>query len=108
MKIAIITLGALGDICNSLPLALHEFQQGNQVTFIIAREFASLLDGVSYVEKEVWDGPYHESLRAAEWAEQSGRFDTVLVCQCYGTPIERQTDSYCKEAWRAVGKLHLW
>jgi hypothetical protein len=107
-KIAICTLGANGDVMNALPIALHEFQQGNHVTFIISKEFASLLDGVSYVEREVWDGPYHECIRAAEWAEQSGRFDKVLVAQCYGTSIERQTDSYCKEAWRAVGKLHLW
>jgi len=108
MRVCIITLGANGDVMNSLPIALHEFQQGNHVTFYIAKEFVSLLDGVTYVTPEIYDGPYHECLKAAEQAEKSGRFDTVLVCQCYGTPIERQTDSYCKEAWRAVGKLHLW
>lgn len=108
MRVAVICLGRFGDACGALQIALHEFQQGNHVTFIIAKEFASLLDGVSYVEREVWDGPYHECLKAAEWAEQSGRFDKVMVCQVYGTSISRETDSYAKEAWRAVGKLHLW
>lgn len=98
----------MGDVCNALPLALHEFQQDNNVTFYIAKEFASILDGVSYCEREVWDGHYSECLPAAEHAEKSGKFDKVLICQVYGTSIERQTDSFAKEAWRAVGKLHLW
>ena len=91
-----------------LPIALHEFQQGNHVTFVIAREFASLLDGVTYVTPQIYDGNYSECLKAAEQAEQSGKFDKVMVCQVYGTSIDRQTDSFVKEAWRAVGKLHLW
>lgn len=109
MRVCIVNLGAFGDICAvGLPIAFHEFQQGNHVTFIIAKEFASLLDGVTYVEREIWDGHYSEPLKAAEWAEKSGRFDSVLVSQCYGSPVERQTDSFCKESWRLVGKLHLW
>ncbi len=107
-RVAIICLGAFGDCCNALPLARYEFQEGNHVTFYISKEFASLLDGVTYCEREVWPGPYHECLKAAENAEQSGKYDRIMVVQCYGTPIERQTDSFCKEAWRAVGKLHLW
>lgn len=107
-NVAIICLGALGDCCNALPIALHEFQQDNNVTFYIAQEFASLLDGVTYCEREIWPGHYSECMRAAEHAESSGKYDRVLVIQCYGSSIERQTDSYCKEAWRAVGKLHLW
>jgi hypothetical protein len=107
-RVAIICLGALGDCCNALPIALHEFQQDNNVTFYIAREFASLLDGVTYCEREIWDGHYSECLKAAEHAWRSGLYDRIMVVQCYGTSIERQTDSYCKEAWRAVGKLNLW
>lgn len=107
-RVAIICLGAYGDCCNALPLALHEFQEGNQVTFYIAREFEGLLDGVTYCEKSVVDTHYSNCLPLAEQAEKTGKYDRVMVVQCYGTPIERQTDSYCKEAWRAVGKLHLW
>lgn len=107
-KVAIICLGAFGDCCNALPIALHEFQHGNHVTFYIAREFESLLDGVTYVDRRVWDGHYSECLQAAEHAEKSGEFESVLVVQCYGSPVERNTDSFCKEAWRLVGRLHLW
>lgn len=107
-NVAIICLGALGDCCNALPIALHEFQNDNNVTFYIAQEFAPLLDGVTYCSREIWPGHYSECMRAAEHAESSGKYDRILVVQCYGSSIERQTDSYCKEAWRAVGKLHLW
>jgi hypothetical protein len=107
-RVAIICLGAFGDCCNALPIALHEFQQDNNVTFYIAREFESLLDGVTYCEKAVVDTHYSNCLQVAEAAEATGKYDRILVVQCYGTNIERQTDSYCKEAWRAVGKLHLW
>lgn len=107
-EVAIICLGAYGDCCNALPLALHEFQQDNNVTFYISREFATLLDGVTYCQPFVWEGHYSECLKAAEHAANSGKFDRIMVVQCYGTNIDRQTDSFCKEAWRAVGKLHLW
>lgn len=108
MRVAVICLGRFGDCCGALQIALHKFQQGNHVTFIIAREFASLLGGVTYVEPQIYDGNYSECLKAAEQAEQSEKFDKVMVCQVYGTSIDRQTDSFVKEAWRAVGKLHLW
>jgi hypothetical protein len=75
---------------------------------MIAREFASLLDGVSYCESFVYEGHYSESAKAADIAHKSGRFDNVYLCQCYGTTIQRGTDSYAKESWRLVERLHLW
>lgn len=107
-RVAIVCLGANGDIMNALPLAYHEMQQGNLVSFYVSKEFAPLLSGVSYVERRVWDGHYSEPIRAAEHAQSSGEYDRVMIPQCYGTPVMRETDSFCKEAWRLVGKLHLW
>lgn len=107
-RVAIICLGAYGDCCNALPLALHEFRLDNNVTFYISQEFASLLDGVTYCAREIWPGHYSECLQAAEHAERSGKYDRIMVVQCYGSSIERNTDSFCREAWSAVGKLHLW
>src|ERR1700744_5546004 len=105
-RVAIICLGAFGDCCNALPIALHEYQHGKRVTFYIAQEFATLLDGVSYVEPYVWNGHYSECIKAAEPADKSGNFESVLVFQCSGSSFNRQPDSFCKEAWRAVGMLH--
>ena len=107
-RVAIVCLGAMGDCCNALPIALHEFSLGNHVTFYIAREFASLLDGVTYCEPAVVDTHYRNCLPVADEAERTGKYDRVLIVQCYGTPLDRQTDSFCKEAWRAVGMLNQW
>jgi hypothetical protein len=75
---------------------------------MIAREFAGLLDGVSYCERLVYEGNYSESVKAADEAQASGKFDNIYLCQCYGTTVERATDSYAKEAWRLVQRIHLW
>jgi hypothetical protein len=103
-----ITLGAYGDCCNTLPLVLHDFHLGNRPTMMIAREFAGLLDGVSYCERLVYEGDYSQSAKAADEAQASGKFDNIYLCQCYGTTVERATDSYAKEAWRLVQRIHLW
>lgn len=107
-RVAIICLGAFGDCCNALPIALYQWSMGHHVTFFIAKEFASLLDGVTYCDREIWDGHYSEPLKAAEFAESSGKYDRIMIVQCYGTPVERQTDSFCKEAWALVGMLNHW
>lgn len=75
---------------------------------MIAQEFASLLDGVSYCERLIYPGHYSQSTLAADFASASKEFDNVYLCQCYGTTVDRGTDSYAKESWRLVGRLHLW
>ena len=107
-SVAIICLGANGDIINVLPLALHEFQQGNKVTFYVSKQFAPLLRGVTYCQPAVVDTHYSNCLQVASEAEKTGEYDRIMLAQCYGTPVERETDSFCKEAWRLVGRLHLW
>lgn len=108
MKNVWITLGAFGDICNALPLVWGDFQAGNHPTMMVAREFESILDGVGYCERLVYDGHYSESAKAADYAESLKQFDNVYLVQCYGTKIDRVTDSFCKEAWRLVGRLNDW
>lgn len=75
---------------------------------MISKEFESLLDGVSYCDRIVYPGHYSQSVLAADFAQASGKFDNIYLCQCYGTTVERGTDSYAKESWRLVERLHLW
>lgn len=111
MKNCWITLGAYGDCCNTLPLVWDDFQKGNQPTFMIARQFQDLLDGVTYCNRLVWDGHYSESAAAADCAQfhqHKESFDNVYLVQCFGTNVERQTESYAKESWRLVGMMDRW
>jgi len=103
-----ITLGAFGDCITTLPLVLRDYQVGNHPTFFIANDYKSLLDGVTYCDRMVWDGHYSQSQQAFDHACSLKQFDNVYLCQCYGTSIERHTESYAKESWRLVGAVDLW
>jgi hypothetical protein len=103
-----ITLGAYGDIMNTLPLVLNDLQSGNSPSMMVASEFESILDGVSYCNRISRRGHYSESSKAVEEAVARDVFDNIYLVQCYGTNIDRYTDSYAKESWRLVGKMDLW
>lgn len=115
-----IVLGKLGDILNILPL-LHKsyVDTGEKPRFMVAKEFASVLDGVSYVEPIIFDGPYHELSKAIEYAKTLG--GEYVSCQVSG-PVQDLVDanpestgqtgkwstSYAKEAWRLASALDKW
>lgn len=108
MKTAWITLGRYGDLCNTLALVLHDYQQGNQPTVVVSEPWAGLLDGVGYCDRLVWHGKYSQPLLAKEYAESLGTFDRVYVPQPYGQKIQHECSSFCEEAYRLVGMRHLW
>lgn len=108
MKTAHICLGRYGDALNCLPLVLHDYQQGNQPTFVISEPWSGLLDGVGYCDRLVWHGNYSKPLLAKQWVEDTGKFDQVHVPQCYGQQINHECSNFCEEAWRLVGMDHLW
>lgn len=108
MKTAWVTLGRNGDLCNTLPLVLHDYQQGNKPTIVVAEPWANLLDGVTYCDRLVWNGPYSQPLEAARWAKGLNRFGVVHIPQCYGQKIERRCSNFCEEGWRLAGMDHLW
>jgi hypothetical protein len=93
-----VCLGRYGDICNALPIASS---LGNP-KFFVSREFASILEGVSYVQPMVWDCDYKELPRAIQRLQGHD----AIFCQAYKHPDQRRlTDSYQKEAWRIAGWL---
>lgn len=93
---------------NAIPLVLHDYQQGNHPTVVVSEPWSGLLDGISYADKLIWNGPYHAPLTAKQWASGFGRFDKFYVPQCYGQSFKQQCSSFCEEAWRLVGMDHLW
>lgn len=104
----VITLGRYGDCLNSLGIAWYHYNNGNKVTFVIGREWASLLEGVSYCDPLVYDGPYKNCMAAKHHVESLNKFDTILVPQCYGQAFKTQCNSFCEEAWRLAGVRNLW
>lgn len=104
-EVAIICLGANGDIINALPIALDEHRKGNKVTFVVSREYETILDGVSYCQRIALDLHYSMPMRAHDYAKSLARFNRILIAQTYGTQFKAQTDCFQKEVYRICDRL---
>ncbi len=102
-----VQLGRYGDIINVLPLLKAESEKG-PVRLVVAKNYADLLDGVSYVEPAVWNGPFEKLPEALAWAR--GEFGEVVNLQVYGHGWNqrRVCGSFCEEAWNNGGALDLF
>jgi hypothetical protein len=102
---SVVCLGRFGDICNALPIAWDISRsrsggEGEKPKFFVSSEFASILEGISYVQPMVWNVDYKEVKKAI------ARIPNAIVCQAYKNPDQRRlTDSYQKESWRVAGWL---
>lgn len=100
----VLALGRYGDVINALPAAYALARKGTRARFMVSRQFADILDGVSYVEPLVWDGNYIELPKALRELQRKG--ERAMVLQAYAHPDRsRQTKSYALEAWRIGGQL---
>jgi hypothetical protein len=59
---------------------------------VVAKEFAHILDGVSYVKPDVWDGPYDKLADAVKYAKD--RYDSVVVGTVWWGVV------WCGVVWR--------
>lgn len=105
-----INLGRTGDAIASLPLCyLYWRETGKKAALMVHRQFASFLDGVSYVEPQLWDGDWKDVGSAREHCRRLG-YKEIKVAQIYGTGITvgRATSSFILESWHQVGRLADW
>src|ERR1044071_180892 len=115
----IIQLGKLGDILNILPLAYHDAGVGKPWGIMVSKEFSTLLEGCSYVQQTVFDGPHFEIEKAYQQAaaysqnvvvtQVNGPKDAVLK-YCYEPAGMKGavTTSFQKEQWRIARRLGEW
>jgi hypothetical protein len=104
-RIAMVSLGHMGDIINVLPIALHIYRTtGQKPLFISTSQYGGMvLGGCSYLEPLLLDIPDTKILDALAVANQRAEF--VLNCQVYGDGLtmERVSKSYNVEQWRVCG-----
>lgn len=101
-----VQLGKTGDLINMLPVAHHHFKTtGERPYIMVARDFASVLDGVSYVKPYPVDLTVHELNKAMALASQT--FSKVIKTQIYGHNHKQETlcASWPQESWRQAGCL---
>ena len=115
-----VQLGRMGDIMSLLPLLYADFQKtGVRSGLMVAKEFASLLLGVGYVEGVIYDGPHYEIAKAVPLAKTIAK--EVLCCQVNGPVAEIKKHTYkpagqeraassCfqKEQWSVAGRIKEW
>ena len=100
-KSTIVSLGRNGDVINLLPLAYWISQNGG-CNWLIAEEYHSILDGVSYITPHSWHGSPETLEQAIQFANSS--LQNPLISQVHKNPDrQRLMDSYCKESWRLSG-----
>jgi len=115
-----LNLGRYGDVCSFLPVLKNEYDEtGKKPSLIISKDFQDILDGVSYVEKIVFDGPFEDIVGALKFAKDLSEDVTttqvvgvseIVVSQVYGNHVGPKIvcDSFQMDAWRLAGKLDLW
>jgi hypothetical protein len=111
-----IQLGRAGDILTVLPL-LHSSKE--KCALMVAEEYASLLEGVSYVEPVIYKGPHYEIGKAVAQCQAEGR---DWVCTQVNGPKAAvaefvykragqetaKTTSFQKEQFKVAGRMAEW
>jgi len=115
-----VNTGRYGDIICFLPVLLNEYKEtGVKARLVISKDYASILDGVSYVEPLVFDGRFEDVSGAIAFAKtfsddvrtsQVVGISDVIVSQVYGNSHAPKIicDSFQKDAWKLADKLELW
>lgn len=114
-----LLLGRLGDLVAILPVMREESLLGPKPTMMVAKEYASLFDGVSYCDCIPFDGDYNDLHAAMEKAKTIA--DKVICLQVAGPPDavkqytydgagaeHSTTDSFIKEQWKFAGAFGKW
>jgi hypothetical protein len=104
-RVAIVQLARSGDIVNILPVAHALHQEGYDVDLIVHRDFAEVLEAVSYVTPVLVDGPNNDPEIHARAAEDSGAYRLVLSTQVNGNPrqLDVECESFIVQNWARAG-----
>lgn len=95
-----------GDLCSLLPILHVECERtGQPPTLIVAKAYAPLLEGCSYVTPKIFDGHFQELALALKQAKRE--FDEVTVLATFGKdfPIAQRTPSFQLDQYLRAGKL---
>lgn len=109
-----LQLGRAGDVLNILPLCRRDFlATGERPLLMVAPPFASLLEGVSYVEPVIYPGKFEDIAGAYRHAESIAamRGDLEIVCtQIYaeGLACEEACSSFMRSSWDRVPNSPAW
>ena len=102
----VVMLGRYGDIINILPFLKHVHDNYEKPVMMVSKEFESVLDGVSYVERWVVDLNNNQLNEALELGR--AKFKFVICAQIWGKNFQqtRNAPAYNMESWNNCGMLN--
>jgi len=115
--LSLVCVGATGDVISLLPLFKKWADEGRRSRLIVSPTYASLLDGVSYVDVQVLDEPWVKrsaNLSVIERAVRKATADLPLNKVVWLTPRPGtmphgpRTTSFITWMWSECGELRAW
>lgn len=105
--VCLVAMGRYGDIMNVLPIALDIASKHGAPRFVVSRQFADILDGVSYVRPVVDPRNYKDAVAVEN--EHRGQCHRLIQCQSWaGQPLMPMTEPFNVAQWRRAGYLDKW
>lgn len=106
---AFVCLGKFGDVLSALPIAQDwQRQTGEVPAFIVARQYASVVEDAQFVKTVIWDGHWTEILEALTQTKKE--FNDVTCLQLFGKDFNAQQNrsSFQLEQYERGGVLEKW
>jgi len=108
MSQVIVQLGRFGDILSLLPLLYENCRNGRRQRLMLAKQFEGLLDGVSYVDKIVFDGDCSRIDQAEPLARRADRNAKVAQVFGRGLNVKRTGNNFQRDGWTKLGGDRRW
>lgn len=108
MKQVLICLGKYGDVIGILALLHERFKCTGQIqNLMVAKKYAGLLDGCSYINAIIFDGDFSQLSDAYRLAKQ--QFDEVICLQVFGKdfPFQHTQKNFQQEQWHRAGMANM-
>lgn len=107
-SIAVAMLGRFGDIISILPVCRYIYENYGKPSLVCSREFASVLEGVSYVTPFPLDIPNSNISDALTIARRE--FPCVLNAQMWGQGFkwEKISNSFDEDQWFSLGMARMF
>jgi len=105
----IVQLGRYGDLVNALPAIRNiAISNGTKPSVIVSKEFADILEGVSYAKPDVFNGTFAQLTEAIAHAKST--YANVIVGQVWGENLEvlQKCTAYNVDNWERLGMLDRW
>lgn len=105
-----VQLASFGDLMNLLPVIREKSLGGATPSLLVGKPYATLLDGVSYCQPIVWEGPVLKPGAALKYAKKvyPGRVIDCVVYNGGDYRYQQRSEDFCREAWRKAGAQRAW